>query len=53
MDTLDFVYMDTDSLILRSGGIRYSFHRKQNALKANEAATQAVKKQEESKNKLN
>ena len=53
VDTLDFIYMDTDSLILRSGGIRYSFHRKQNALKANEAATQAVKKQEESKNKLN
>lgn len=48
-DTLEFVYMDNDSLILKQHGIRYGFHRKENALKANAAATKAQKKQDEKK----
>ena len=49
MDTLDFVYMDNDSLILRQHGIRYGFHRKENALKANAAATKAQQEQDAKK----
>ena len=49
MDTLDFVYMDNDSLILRQHGIRYGFHRKENALKANAAAIKAQQEQDAKK----
>ena len=49
IDTLEFVYMDNDSLILKQHGIRYGFHRKENALKANAAATKAQQKQDEKK----
>lgn len=52
VDTLEFAYMDNDSLILSQNGIRYSFHRKQNALKANEAATKAAQKQEAASEKV-
>ncbi len=52
VDTLDFVFMDTDSLVLLQGGKRYSFHRKQNAMKANEAAVKAVEKQEAASDRL-
>lgn len=45
IDTLDFVYMSRDSLVLRQNGTNYHFHRRQNALKANEAATKAAEKQ--------
>lgn len=43
IDTLDFISMDEDSLILMHHNIRYGFHRKENALKANEAAQKAMK----------
>ncbi len=52
LDTLDFVYMDIDSLIMTQNGKRIGFHRKENALKANDAANKAqakidsIKKQE-------
>lgn len=49
LDTLQFVYMDEDSLILTYNGARYGFHRKTNALKANEAAQKAQEKQESKK----
>lgn len=52
VDTLDLVFMDTDSLVLMQTGIRYSFHRKQNAIKANEAASKAAEKQDSASNKL-
>ncbi|MCI6503968.1 MAG: lipocalin family protein [Prevotella sp.] len=52
VDTLDFVFMDTDSLVLTQAGRRYSFHRKQNAIKANEAAAKAVEKQDSANDKL-
>lgn len=45
VDTLDFVYMNRDSLVLQMNGENYHFHRKQNAFKANETATKAVEKQ--------
>ena len=52
MDTLDFVSMDNDSLILTQNGIRMGFHRKENAIAANAEASKAqakidsIKKQE-------
>jgi len=46
VDTLEFVFMDNDSLVLHQNGVGYHFHRKQNAMTANEAAEKAVKKQE-------
>lgn len=49
LDTLQFVYMDEDSLILTHHGIRYGFHRKGNALDANAAATKAQEKQDSKK----
>lgn len=49
LDTLDFVYMDNDSLILMSKGTRIGFHRKENALKANAAASKAQEKQDAKK----
>lgn len=52
VDTLQFVYMDNDSLILLQNGKRISYHRKQNAIKANEVATKAVEKQEEASKKV-
>lgn len=44
IDTLDFVEMTTDSLILKHNGTRYGFHRKENAMKANESAQNAENK---------
>lgn len=41
IDTLEFVEMTQDSLILKHHGTRYGFHRKENALKANESAQKA------------
>ena len=38
MDTLDFVSLSNDSLVLLQNGIRYGFHRKENAMEANKAA---------------
>lgn len=49
LDTLDFVYMDEDSLILMNHGQRMGFHRKENAMKANAAAIKAQQKQDEKK----
>lgn len=52
MDTLDFVYMDNDSLIMTQNGVRLGFHRKESALAANKEANKAqakidsIKKQE-------
>ena len=44
LDTLDFIYMDNDSLILTQNGQRIGLHRKENALKANDAAKKKKKK---------
>ncbi len=52
VDTLEFRYMDNDSLILSQNGTTYHFHRKQNAIKANEAATKAAQKQEAATEKV-
>lgn len=49
LDTLDFVYMDDDSLILTHHGQRIGFHRKESALKANAAATKAQQKHDAKK----
>jgi 3-phosphoglycerate kinase len=49
LDTLEFLYMDNDSLILLSHGTRIGFHRKENALKANAEATKAQNKQDAKK----
>ena len=49
IDTLEFIYMDDDSLILKHHGERLGFHRKENAMKANEKATKAQKIQDEKK----
>ena len=49
IDTLEFIYMDDDSLILKHHGERIGFHRKENAMKANEKATKAQKIQDEKK----
>lgn len=49
VDTLEFVYMDNDSLILMNHGQRMGFHRKENAMKANAAAIKAQQKQDEKK----
>lgn len=45
-DTLDFVFMSADSLVLRSHTTKdvISFHRKENARQANAKATEAVTK---------
>ena len=48
-DTLDFVYMDDDSLILLNHGVRMGFHRKENAIKANAVASKAQQKQDDKK----
>lgn len=52
VDTMDFVFMSADSLILTLNGQRYHFHRKENAIQANAAATKAAAKQAEAKNSL-
>ena len=44
LDTLDFLYMDNDSLIMTQNGRRIGFHRKENALTANDAANEAQAK---------
>lgn len=49
IDTLEFQYMDQDSLILTFKGQRYGFHRKENAMKANAEATKAQQKIEAKK----
>ncbi len=51
IDTLEFVYLDQDSLILMSHGKRIGFHRKENAMKANAEASKAQKEQDEKKEK--
>lgn len=38
LDTFDIVSLNNDSLILMQHGIRYGFHRKQNAMEANKEA---------------
>lgn len=38
LDTLDFISMSGDSLVLMSHGTRYGFHRKLNAMEANKEA---------------
>lgn len=45
VDTLDFVYMNRDSLILRMGGADYHYHRRQAAPKADEMAVTAAGEQ--------
>lgn len=52
VDTLEFKFMDNDSLVLQGGGVTYHFHRKQNAIKANEAAIKATRKQEAATEKM-
>lgn len=44
-DTLEFVYMKDDSLVLRSAGKVISFHRQENARDANKKAQAAAAKQ--------
>ena len=44
MDTLDFVYMDNDSLIMTQNGVRLGFHRKESAMAANKEANKAQAK---------
>lgn len=48
-DTLDFVSLDDDSLILSLHGMRYGFHRKQNAINANAEAQKKAQKAAELK----
>ena len=43
IDTLSFISLDEDSLVLTSHGIRYGFHRKASATKANEEAQAKAK----------
>ena len=49
LDTLEFLYMDNDSLILSQHGRRMGFHRKKNAMSANAEATKAQQRQDEKK----
>lgn len=49
LDTLDFVYMDEDSLILMKKGERIGFHKKASAMAANAAATKAQQKHDSKK----
>lgn len=44
VDTLDFVSLDNDSLVLTKHGVRYGFHRKQSAITANADAQKAAHK---------
>lgn len=44
IDTLEFISLSEDSLILTKGGVRYGFHRKANAREANAAASAAAQK---------
>lgn len=44
MDTLDFVHLDEDSLIMTLYGQKYGFHRKNNSLEANANAAKAQEK---------
>jgi hypothetical protein len=44
IDTLDFISLSEDSLILNKDGVRYGFHRKANAREANAAASAAAQK---------
>lgn len=43
-DTLNFVSLDDDSLIVKIRGVRYGFHRMTNAIEANSEATEKAKK---------
>lgn len=49
IDTLEFVYMDNDSLILKHHGTTYGFHRRANAMAANAKATTAAQQQDKMK----
>ena len=49
LDTLDFVYMDEDSLILMKKGERIGYHKKASAMAANAAATKAQQKHDSKK----
>ena len=51
VDTMTFVHMDDDSLIVSLHGTTYGFHRKANAIEANAAAAKAQAKIDEQKNK--
>lgn len=44
LDTLDFVSLNEDSLVMTLHGIRYGFHRKESAITANKAAQKAAEK---------
>lgn len=46
LDTLDFVSLDEDSLVMTLHGVRYGFHRKESAITANKAAQKAAEKVE-------
>ncbi len=46
VDTMDIISLTADSLILSQRGIRYGFHRKENAIKANAEAMKAEARQE-------
>lgn len=52
VDTLEFRFMDNDSLVLSQHGTEYHFHRKQNAIQANAAAMKAARKQEAATEKV-
>lgn len=51
-DTLDFVSMTADSLVLTRGGKIYQFHRQANAMTANAAAQKAAEKTSSTDNKI-
>ena len=53
VDTMNFVHLDDDSLIMSLNGTTYGFHRKANAMVANAAAAKAQAKIDEQKNKTN
>ena len=53
VDTMSFVHMDDDSLIVSLHGTTYGFHRKANAIEANAAAAKAQAKIDAQKTKEN
>lgn len=53
VDTLDFVYMDNDSLILLDHGTRIGFHRKTNAMEVHAEAAKVQAKQDSMQKNMN
>lgn len=51
-DTLDFISLDEDSLVMSKNGLRYNFHRNKSALQANADATKKAQKAAEQKLKI-